>query len=365
MSPLIGKRKEELDTPVLLVDLDVMERNIAAMAAYMKRHGVAWRPHSKCHKTPAIVHLQIAAGALGVTCAKLSEAEVMAASGIRDILIANMLVTPEKARRLAALRRSADPIAAIDSPEGAEVLGAAATEAGVTIRAVPEVDIGLDRVGVDPGLPALHLARKIADTRGLALAGVMGYEGQTMMIPDAGEKERTIRAAIRLLTDTADLIRREGLPVPIVSASGTGTYQVAATCPGVTEMQAGGGVFMDRLYADKSHVTGLGYALTVLSTVVSRRRPGRAVVDAGFKTLSSQQGLPTPIGVEGAEVAYLSSEHGVLNLTGDAERLRVGDRIEFIPGYSDTTMFLHDEIVGTRDGRVEVVWEIQGRGKLL
>ena len=175
MSHLIGKRKEDLDTPVLLMDLDILERNIATMSAHMKRHGVSWRPHCKGHKTPAITHLQIAAGAIGVTCAKLGEAEVMAASGIRDILIANPIVTPQKAQRLAALRRHADPIAAIDSPEGAEVLGRAAVQAGVILRAVPEVDIGMDRVGVDPGLPALNLARRIADTKGLALAGVMGY----------------------------------------------------------------------------------------------------------------------------------------------------------------------------------------------
>lgn len=364
MSHLIGKRKEDLDTPVLLVDLDVMERNIADMAGYVKRHGVAWRPHSKCHKTPAIVHLQMAAGAIGVTCAKLSEAEVMAASGIRDILIANMVVTPAKAQRFAALRRSADPIASIDSPEGAEVLGAAAVEAGVTLRAVPELDLGMDRVGVDPGLPALNLARKIADTKGLALAGVMGYEGQTMMIADPAEKATSIRNAVRLLTDTADLVRREGLPVDIVSAAGTGTFHVAATCPGVTEVQAGGGTFMDRLYTEKSHITDLGHALTILSTVVSRRRPGRAVVDAGFKTLGPHHGLPSVLGVEGAEFTYLSSEHGVLNVTGDADRLKVGDRVELLPGYSDNTMFLHDEIVGTRNGRVEVVWKIEGRGKL-
>ena len=227
MSHLIGKRKEDLDTPVLLMDLDILEGNIAGMAATMKRSGVSWRPHCKAHKTPAITHLQIAAGAIGVTCGKLAEAEIMAASGIRDILIANLLVTPQKARRLAGLCRLADPIAAVDSPEGAEVLGRAAVEAGVTIRAVPEVDIGMDRVGVDPGLPALNLARRIADTQGLALAGVMGYEGQAMMMENPAEKAETIRRSVRLLTDTADLIRREGLPVGIVSAGGTGTYHTS------------------------------------------------------------------------------------------------------------------------------------------
>ena len=364
MPPPIGTHKQDIDTPALLVDLDIMDRNIAEMASCMNGNGVTWRPHSKCHKTPAIVHRQIAAGAIGVTCAKLGEAEVMAAGGVRDILVANPLGTPQKARRLAALRCQADPVAVVDCTEGADLLGAAAVEAGVTIRVIPELDIGMDRVGVDPGEPTLDLARKIDRTKGLSFAGVMGYEGHLLGIPDQEEKKDAIHKALKLLTDTADLVLKDGLPVDIVTAGATGSFRISSAFPGITEIQAGGGTFMDRLYADRFQVAGLEFALTVLTSVSSRRRPGRAVVDAGFKTMSVGHGLPTPIGAEGVEVKSLSAEHGLLNLTGDAQKLKIGDKVEFIPGYSDSTMVLHNELVGIRNDRVEVVWKMEGRGKL-
>jgi D-serine deaminase-like pyridoxal phosphate-dependent protein len=362
---VIGRSKSDLDTPVLLVDLAVMERNIATIAKRIRAHGVSWRPHTKGQKVPAIAHKLLAAGAIGVTCAKLGEAEVMAAAGIRDILVSGPVVGPEKVTRLVNLLPHADVVVALDCPEHVAALSAAASAKGYPLRVVVEVDVGMGRCGVPPGEPVVDLARTVARSPGLRFAGVMGWEGQCVQLRDPQEKRACVERAIRSLTDSADRCRAAGLPVEIVSCGGTGTYWVTATLPGVTEIQAGGGIFNDVRYAD---LYGLdeehGFALTVLATVISRPTPNRVVLDAGFKTMSSEHGAPRPLDVPGVEVVRLSAEHTRLELREPNHRLRVGDRVEFIVGYSDSTVFLHDELYGVRDGRVEVVWPIVGRGKI-
>src|SRR5947208_1106876 len=200
---LIGLTKSALDTPALLVDLDVMEANIARIVAACRAHGVAWRPHSKAHKTPEIAHMQLAAGAIGITCAKLGEAEVMAAAGIRDILIANQIVGPIKIGRLIRLAEHADPIVCVDSIENVTKLDAAFTEARRQLRVAIEVNIGMDRAGVEPGPPVVALARAIAACDSLQFVGVAGWESQATTIADPAEKERTVRTAIAALTASA------------------------------------------------------------------------------------------------------------------------------------------------------------------
>src|SRR6266404_4389535 len=200
---LIGQSKSALDTPALLVDLDVMEANIARIIATCRAHGVAWRPHSKAHKTPAIAKMQIAAGAIGVTCAKLGEAEVMAATGIRDILIANQIVGPIKVSRLLQLADHADPIVCVDSIENLIELDAAFRNASKRVRVAIEVNIGMNRAGVEPGLPVVALAREIASRPGLRFVGVAGWESHATTIADPAEKERTVRHAVSLLTSSA------------------------------------------------------------------------------------------------------------------------------------------------------------------
>jgi D-serine deaminase-like pyridoxal phosphate-dependent protein len=361
---LIGARKSDLDTPVLCIDLDKMESNIARMAGFCRDHKVQWRPHEKCHKTPAIAQRELAAGAIGVTCAKVSEAEVMAAGGIRDILIANMVVGERKVERVASLCRWADPIVACDHFAQVEPLAAICRRQGVTVRVLIEVNIGLDRVGTRPGTDTLHLAQAIDRLQGIRLAGVMGYEGHLLTLSEPAEKQRQIAESIGSLVGCRDLLLKSGLPCDIVSAGGTGSYQITATLPGVTELQAGGGIFMDPFYRHKCHVEGLDYALSVLATVVSRPTLERAVLDSGRKTLNPDVAMPLVVGHPDAEIKRLSAEHCELNLGPNSQNLKIGDKVELVVGYGDFTTVLHDEFHGFRGERLEVVWPILGRGKL-
>jgi D-serine deaminase-like pyridoxal phosphate-dependent protein len=360
---VVGRSKYEIDTPALVVDLPTMERNIATMAKRIIGSGKNWRPHTKGQKIPAVAHMELAAGAMGVTCAKLGEAEVMAGAGIRDILIANQIVGEQKATRLANLRRHADVIVCVDSAENVAELSAAMQAKGVELRVLIELNVGMNRSGVLPGQPVLDLARKVADAPSLRLAGLMAWEANCTGLLDQAAKRECIEHSLGLLTSSADLCRREGLPIDIVSCGGTGTYWISATIPGVTEMQAGGGIFNDVHYAEDF---GLDheFALTIMTTVISRPAPDRIIVDAGRKTMSCDAAMPRPLGLGEVESVGLSAEHGKVILKQPSETPRIGDRLEFIVGYSDTTTFLHDEMYGIRDGNVEVVWPILGRGKL-
>lgn len=363
MSTPIGLAKADLDTPALLVDLDVMEANIATVAAACREHGIGWRPHTKAHKTPEIARMQLAAGAIGITCAKLGEAEVMAAAGIRDILIANQIVGPIKIGRLMALPASADVIVAVDGVANIRDLDAAAKAAGRRLRVVIEVDIGMGRAGVAAGPATVALAREIAACEGLAFAGFMAWEAQTMTIAEPAAKERAVVAAIARLVETAGDCRRIGLEVPIVSCGGTGTFPCCTRQPGITEVQVGGAIFSDIRYREGCHVD-LPFALTVLTTVTSRPTPTRIVVDAGRKAMSFDTAVPQPIGLPAHEPARGSAEHCTVELALASAMPAVGDRLEFVVGYSDTTIHLHEEILGLRRGRVERVWRVAGRGRL-
>ena len=361
----IGTDKFDLDTPILCIDLDVMESNIRKMAGLIHDRGKQWRPHEKCHKTPAIALKQIAAGAIGVTCAKVSEAEVMAAAGVRDILIANMIVGKQKWERVASLCRQADPITACDHFAQVEPLAATCKANGVTCRVIIEVNIGLDRVGIRPGQDTLELAQAIDSLEGVELVGIMGYEGHLLQVENPDEKVEKINEAMRVLVGCRDQILEAGLCCDIVSAGGTGSYQITSDCEGITELQAGGGIFADPMYRHKCNLKGLDYSLSVLATVVSRPTKERAILDAGRKTHNPDHHLPVMKKYpQEAIVVRVSAEHCELKLTGDAQNLKIGDKIELIPGYADFTTVLHDQFYGFRDNRLEVVWPILGRGKL-
>jgi D-serine deaminase-like pyridoxal phosphate-dependent protein len=359
----IGRHAADLDTPALLLDLDALERNVARMSETFRAAGVGWRPHTKAIKAPALAHKLLDAGALGVTCAKLGEAEVMAAGGIRDILIANQVIGPLKIARLVELARVSDVIVAVDDPGNVRELDRACSAAGVRLRVVIEVDIGMHRAGVQPGAATVELARQVAGCPGLRLAGVFGWEGHAVKIADPVEKQDAIAAAIALLVETADACRAERLPISIVTCGGTGTYQYTAKLPGITELQAGGGIFCDVYYRESMHVDH-EYALTILATVTSRPTPTRVICDTGKKTMSSDAAVPRPLLETPVQRVGLSAEHATIELATPATSPAVGDKIQFVVGYSDTTTMLHEEMYGVRDGRVEAVWPILGRGKL-
>lgn len=361
---VIGQPKEALDTPALLVDLDRLEGNIARMArTIVQKAGVGWRPHIKGIKTPAIAHLLLRAGALGVTCAKLGEAEVMAQAGITDVLVANQVVGDQKIARLVNLRRHADVAVAVDNPENAQALSRAAAAKGVELRVVIEVDTGMQRAGVAPGEATLSLARQLAALPGLRFAGLMTWESPALRVKDHGERRQFIAELLGQLTDTARQCREAGLPVEIVSCGGTGTYWLSAFGPGITEVQAGGGVFNDVVYC-RNLGLDLPFALTVLSTVTSRPTPTRVICDAGKKTMSGDSALPEPVNLTPLSSIALSAEHGKLELAAPSTTPCLGEKIEFIPGCVDTTVVLHDELYGVRKGIVETVWPLLARGRL-
>ena len=361
---MIGRPRQDLDTPALVVDLEKLERNIATMRRIIVAEaGIGWRPHTKAIKTPALARKLLDAGAFGVTCAKLGEAEVLAEAGIRDIFIANQIVGVTKMTRLATLCRQADPIVAVDCEEHLRALDAVARGAGTTLRVVIEVDVAMNRAGVEPGEPVVALARRARSCRGLWFAGLMAWEGGRIAgIPDPVQKRQAVETAVGRLTASAELCRTAGLSVEIVSCGGTGTYWIAATLPGVTEVQAGGGIFGDVHYR-KDYGVDHEYALTILTTVVSRPTPTRIVCDAGWKSMAVYPTLPEPLNVGEVKRVNLSAEHATIELAEPRPAPAIGDRVEFVPGYCDSTVFLHDQLHGIRHGQVEVTWPLLGRGK--
>jgi D-serine deaminase-like pyridoxal phosphate-dependent protein len=363
---LVGQGLDALDTPALLVDLDRLEANIAHIAETCRAAGVAWRPHIKGQKAPALAALEQAAGARGITCAKLGEAEAMADAGLRDILIANQVVGPLKLARLAALARRCALIVAVDDPGNIAAMGEAAAAAGSRLGVIAEVNIGMNRAGVEPGAPVLALAEAAARQPALTFRGVMGWESHAVAIADPAEKERTVAAALAVLVECAALCRRAGHhQATIVSCGGTGTFPYCARQPGVTEVQVGGGVFSDVHYRQDYHYDR-PQALTLLATVTSRPTPTRLVLDAGRKALSCDTAMPEPLGLPQpmARPLRLSAEHGTIELAAPSATPRVGDRVELLVGYGDTTVHLHEELVAVRRGRIEAVWPVTARGRL-
>lgn len=364
MNQPLQRSRQDIDTPALIIDLDRMERNIATMAAFFRGVEANLRPHIKTHKTPEIALRQLEAGAIGVTCAKVGEAEVMADAGVRDLLIANQIVGSRKIRRLMEVARRAEVMVAVDDPANVAELSEAAQQTHGTLCVLVEVDVGMSRCGVPPGEPAVELAKRVERSKGLIFKGVMGYEGHTVIIPQKAVRTEAAHAAMKLLTDTAEAIRTAGLPVEIVSAGGTGTYDITGTYPGVTEVQAGSYVLMDTTYRAVEGVGGVfECALTLLTTVVSRPAWDRVIVDIGLKTVTRDFGLPEMAGIEGLQFLYLSEEHGKIRALSENIDLKPGDRIEVLPNHVCTTVNLHDQFYGVRDGKVEAVWEIKGRGK--
>jgi D-serine deaminase-like pyridoxal phosphate-dependent protein len=354
----IGREKEELDTPALVVDLDLLERNIREIASICRSGGKAWRPHTKGFRAIEIARKAIALGAMGVTCATLADAEAMAAAGIHDILIASQVVGAAKLHRLAELCRHARVVVAVDDPEQAHALDAEAREQSTRIGVVIEVDIGIHRAGVDPGTPVTELAERLTGMRNLDFRGVMGWEGHACPIADQNAKQAAVAFATASLVSSAEECRAHGIPVEIISCGGTGTLPISARQPGVTEIQAGGGILSDVRYQAKYGVA-LAQALTMVTTVISRPRPGRIICDGGKKTMSDYPVAPAPLGIGPASSVGLSAEHITVELSNPSELPRVGATVEFIVSYVDTSVHLHDRMFAARNGIIEEVWPLR------
>lgn len=361
--PPLGASLSEVDTPSLLLRRPRLERNISKMADIFRGAPVRLRPHFKSNKCVHIAHLQMAAGAVGITCAKLGEAEVLADGGITDILVANEIVGPIKIRRLMELRRRADVMVTVDDIGNLADLSAAATAAGVEVRVLVEVDVGMGRCGVPPGEPALAMARAVADAPGLRFVGLQAYEGHLQAVRPFQERRRRVLADMAQAVRTRHLIEAAGLPVTIVSGVGTGTHAISGFMDGIDELQVGSYATMDAEYASREGVD-FELALSVLVTVISRPTPRVAIVDAGLKAITGEFGPPRVL-VAGAQCTEFSEEHGIVALSGGAQKIRVGDKIELVPSHGCTTCNLYEVMhVLDAEDRLAELWRIEGRGKI-
>ncbi len=353
----IGQPLDMLDSPQLLIDLDVVDANLRRMFSAFRGRPVNVRVHFKSLKCAGLARHIAAAGAGGFLCAKLNEAEVLADAGLTDILIANQVVGPIKLRRLAELARRAQVRVCVDDADNVEQMSRAAREAGITIGVLIEVDIGMGRCGVDPGEPALALARRVHASPGLKFVGLQGYDGHLQLLPDPVERRAKCLESLEKLIGTRRLIEKAGIPVEVVTGAGTGTWEFVGSYEGVTEIQPGSFVLMDHAYAAVR--PEFGCALSVLATVISSR-PGRYVLDAGSKAISRDFGTPVIKGHPQDRVQKLSEEHTTVE-TGAG--VRVGERREVIPTHCCATMNLHRGCVAVRGGKVEALWPIEASGR--
>lgn len=354
-------KKADIETPALLLDFDVLQSNISIMANYLMDKPVKLRPHIKCHKTPIIAHMQVKAGAKGVTVAKLGEAEVMANVGIEDIYIANQVVQKSKIERLVNLNRYSNVSVAVDNPEVVDMLSSIASKKNVKVKVIEELEVGLNRSGVLPGKPAVDFAEKISRSKGLIFEGVMGWEGYAAFIKDFKKRREECNKCYHEIVDTVEQIRKAGIEVNTVGCGGTTSFNIAAEYPGINEIHAGSYVLMSLEHS----LEGVPFkpSLTVLTTVTSRPTRNRAITDGGAKTFFGVSGNPKVKGIKGVEVHELHMEHGLLDLNNPSVDLKVGDTIEFIPAYPGETVSLNDKFYVIKGDTVEAIWRIEGRGR--
>ena len=361
----IGMPLADVDTPCLILELDAFERNLRRLNDSLAGKRVAVRPHAKSHKCPQIALRQIALGAVGVCCQKVSEAEALVQGGVGDVLIANEVVGAPKLRRLAALAKQARVAVCADDAGNVAELDAAARAFAVTLEVLVEINVGANRCGVEPGEPAVALARQIASCRNLRFAGLQAYQGAAQHLRKVEERRAAIHAAVSKVRQTRALLATAGIPCPKVTGAGTGTYLFEAASAVYDEIQPGSYIFMDVDYArnewTESGIPKFEHSLFVWTTVMSRPTAERAVVDAGLKASSVDSGMPRVADADGVEYLKASDEHGVLRLNG-AAAYAVGDKLKLIPGHCDPTVNLYDCYVCVRHGRVEALWPITARG---
>lgn len=360
----------ELDTPVLLFDLDVVERNLTEMAELARSAGVKLRPHTKTHKCPEIARMQVDAGASGITVAKLGEAEVMADAGLTDILLAYPIWGEEKLRRLRALMERASVRVSLDSVEVAEGIGRIGRDSGRDVPVLVEVDTGHHRLGRPPGEPTVQLVAEIARAPGVEVIGLLTHAGHSYGSRSPEELRATAEHEGAALVETAELCAREGLEIREISIGSTPTARIAARVPGVTEIRPGTYVFNDVQQMRLGVASEDTCAARVLATVVAHPSGERFAIDAGTKCFTSDggDGPPLPgrgvvVGRPGLRLDFMNEEHGVGHRTDDDD-VRIGDRLEVIPLHVCSCVNMFDVAYGVRGGDVERELAIAGRGKV-
>ena len=356
---------DELDTPVLVVDLERMENNIKRMVDFTRECGVDLRPHVKTHKTPEIARMQLEAGSRGVCLQKVGEVEVFASNGFDDIFLTNEVVVPKKMERLARLADKVRLGVAVDDIDVAKKMGQIFKETGSEADVYVDVDVGMHRCGVADPTAAANLAVAVSHQEGLVFKGLMGYEGNVNGAKSKEEQVRLANAAMDGIVRAKGAIERAGMKVESVSVGSTVSTWINAKHPAVTEVQPGMYVFNDHVLVDRGVATWNDCALTVVATVMSRPAPERAIVDAGSKAFNFDTGLfPKALGRDGIKMTHFSEEHGWLELEGEGRNLKIGDRISFVPAHCCTTVNQFEEIHGIRGSTIEKVFPVLARGKM-
>jgi D-serine deaminase-like pyridoxal phosphate-dependent protein len=364
-----GTALDDIDTPALIVDLDRMASNIEAMARLGRDGKIALRPHVKSHKTPELAIRQVEAGAVGITCQKLGEAEVMADAGLSDITIAYQIIGARKLRRLSDLAHRVRVTTLVDSMEGARPLSEAASADGITLDTLVEVDDGYHRCGVLPE-HALPLVRAVAhDLPGLRFVGILAYEGHIYDLTDRIAVLREARRSYDLMGEVVERLRGASIPVARVSVGASATAQAAADHPVVTELRPGSYIFNDRYQVSMGAASVEECALSVLATVVSVPAPDRAIIDVGSKGLSwsppvGADGYGLILGHDQATIARLADEHGIVTVPEGTRPFSIGERVKVIPNSHPPVVNSFSELLGYRSDRVDFVWPIAARGRM-
>ncbi|MBX6311444.1 MAG: DSD1 family PLP-dependent enzyme [Isosphaeraceae bacterium] len=361
--------KADLPTPALLLDLDAFEANLKTLAAQCQRSGCGARPHAKTHKCPEIARRQVAAGALGISVATVSEAEAMAAGGIPSILLTSPILDPRKIARMAALAKAGtEVLLAVGHPREMQLLAEAAEAGQVTLDVLLDLDVGDGRFGIPPGEPALDLARMAAKSKHLRLRGIQAYSGLSSHVVGFEARDRSSRAAMGKAIAMREQLEKARLGAGILSGGSTGTYNIDSTISGVTELQVGSYVFMDvgyrRIGSQDGSPTYTDFrpSLTVLTTVVSASHPDRVTVDAGIKAFSTDTSdAPEAKDWPGLTYRRFGDEFGLITAAPGARLPRLGDRLEFYVPHCDPTVNLYDRLYAMRGDRVEAIWPITAR----
>jgi len=367
---LPGMDEADIQTPCLILDLDALERNIKKMGDYAKAHGMRHRAHGKMHKSVDVLKLQQDLGAAcGVCCQKVSEAEVFARGGIKDVMVSNQVTDPAKIDRLARMPKlGARVLVCVDDPDNVRALSEAAQKHGTEIEALVEIDCGAGRCGVSTTQDVVNIAKLIDAAPGLKFAGIQAYQGAMQHLDLYTDRKAKLDIAIAQVADAVQGLKSNGLECDIVGGGGTGSYYFESNSGVYNELQCGSYAFMDadygRILDENGQRIDAGEwenALFILTSVMSHAKADKAIVDAGLKAQSVDSGLPTVFGRDDVEYLKCSDEHGVV-ADPDAV-LKVNDKLRLVPGHCDPTCNVHDWYVGVRNGKVETVWPVSARGK--
>ncbi|MBA6416108.1 DSD1 family PLP-dependent enzyme [Colwellia sp. 6M3] len=364
----IGMAEADIQTPCLVVDLDALERNIVTMGNYAKAMGVRHRVHGKMHKSVDIALLQEKLGdSCGVCCQKVSEAEVFARGGIKDVLVSNQVRDPAKIDRLARMPKlGARTLCCVDDLDNVAELALAVKKHGTEIECLVEIDCGAGRCGVSEGQPVVDIAKAIHATPGLKFAGIQAYQGAMQHMENFQERKEKLDIAIAMVARTIEMLKVEGLTCDIVGGGGTGSYYFEGNSGVFNELQCGSYAFMDADYQrihdeNGEKISEFENALFILTSVMSHTKTDKAICDAGLKAQSVDSGLPYIFGRDDVEYIKCSDEHGVISDPNGV--LKINEKLKLVPGHCDPTCNVHDYYVGVRNGKVEVLWPVSARGK--